>query len=314
MSRSARKGLLALGAAALLTCGGQALARSHETDNGPSVPTPVIKSLFRRTHHGAQILYVTRSPYFLGPTYAGVVYRPKGETGYRRIDLAVYHERRLLGHPTVGQRGLLSPAAAWKLAEHGTGSLDILRTSTYPGELEEPARTITEEQKGTFEWSFDSPGGEVIDPGSQDGGPIDGDGHIEGSGTATVASVEEPELDKTCALTITGEPSNSNYQPQSKPGPKGIREQISLGLGDSIETESTGASECPGGGPVELPETAAAAFSVIVPQAPWTSPLDAPVAYRFHVVKKVPDVLAHVTEEITFGLTGTGELTMTGFE
>jgi hypothetical protein len=313
VTAAARKALLALGATVFLAFGGQALARSHETDNGKAVPTAVVKSLFRRTHHGAQILYVTRSPLFLGPTYAGVVYRPKRESGYRRVDLAVYHEHRLLAHPTVGQRGLLSPAARWQLAEHGTGSLDILRTSTYPGEDEEPARTITEEQKGTFGWSLESPGGEVIEPSNQ-GGPLDGKGRLQGNGTSTVTSAQEPDLDKTCSLVITGAPSNADYQPQSKPGPKGIREQISLGLGDSIETESTGGSECSGGSPLELPESAAAAFSLIVPQAPWTSPLAAPVSYHFHTVKQVPDVLAHVTEEITFDLSGTASLTMTGFE
>jgi hypothetical protein len=314
MRTAARKALIALGATLVLACGGQALARSHETDNGPAVPTAVVKSLFRRTHHGAQILYVTRSPLFLGPTYAGVVYRPKRESGYRRVDLAVYHERRLLAHPTVGQRGLLSPAARWKVAEHGTGSLDVVSTRTYPGEEEEPARTITDEEKGTFEWSFGSPGGEVIDPRNQEGGPIDGAGRVNGSGTLTVNSPQDPAFDKTCALTITGKPSDSDYQPQSKPGPKGIREQISLDLGDSLETEWSGANECSGGGPLELPESAAAAFNLIVPQAPWTSPVAAPVSYRFHTVKHDPDALPPVTEEITFDLSGTGSLTMTGFE
>jgi hypothetical protein len=314
--RAARKLVALLALAAILGVSAQAFARGHETDNGPAVPTPVIKKLFRRSHHGARILDVTRSPLFLGPTYAGVIYRPKGATGFQRIDLAVYHERGLLAHPTVGQRGLLSPAARWQVAAHGTGSLDIVRTRTYPAEDEEPARTITEEQKGPFEWALSSPGGQVIDPGNQDGGPIDGAGRVQGSGTFTVTSVQEPELDKTCALTIAGEPSNANYQPLSKPGPHGIREQISLGLGDSIETESPPAagSECSGAGPVELPSNASAAFSVIVPQAPWTSPVGSAIAYHFHTVKKVPDVLAQVSEEITFDLNGTAALTMTGFE
>jgi hypothetical protein len=240
-----------------------------------------VARIARRNHPGARVLETTGST-LLGPSYAGVLYVPRGTPAkppLRRVDLAVFRGTHELRRPSLEDVLLLSPPGRWRIRESGIGSVEASSTRSVPASDEEPARVETTTTSVRFTWSWTAGMGKRgvgIDLGADHGDRIEGGvATLEGSGHYSRSAGEDgPAYSCDFPVALRQESDEASMYSPAKGatlGRRGRKEQISVQLGTIAYGAPAFADEscAPVGEGIELEPS----FTLSVPQAPWSSPL-----------------------------------------